>query len=510
MRAGANEVDVELSAQGPAELAIGAENAIEVQVALAGIVPPLARSAASLARVAAHEQIAVLLTIRGDAVQVVDSPLVRLDPPTAAKPASNWGFRVRALREGSVQVALVFRQRGTELGTITFPLRVVAANPSGRRIAGQAAAAKTDPADRSAVLLLVDDAPLPGGFAYRYRLVCDALGWDHVEFQSPLLKEDGGNAAANARRYVESVYRRMTERVLRNWDDVNAFAREIKGVGTDLARQLFPGELVRLLWDKRADIGVVEVKSWEPYIPWEIVRLEHPDTRAADDRFLAEYGLVRSLNGTSRPQRLALARWRYLVAEYPNGLEQPLIGEKAMFTDLMQQHGIAAVPLAAQLDSVYDALHAPDFDVLHVCCHGKADHDDIEQSALIVGDRMHDGAPEPLTIDATTVRSEARLDARHPIVFLNACESGRLGRSLTAWSGWPRTFWDAGAGAFIGTSWPVRDVPARAFCDAFYGSLLNGDTLASAAGAGRAAAKAKGDATWLAYKVYGRPAARKG
>jgi len=113
------------------------------------------------------------------------------------------------------------------------------------------------------------------------------------------------------------------------------------------------------------------------------------------------------------------------------------------------------------------------------------------------------------TIDATTVRSEARLDARHPIVFLNACESGRLGRSLTAWSGWPRTFWDAGAGAFIGTSWPVRDVPARAFCDAFYGSLLNGDTLASAASAGRAAAKAKGDATWLAYKVYGRPAARK-
>lgn len=508
--AAAPEIDVELSAQAPAELAVGMEGAIEVQAALAGVVAALARSLPATVRVRAGEKIAVLLSIRGDALVAVDAPLIRLDAPTPAHPASLWAFAVRAERAGVAQVAVVFRQGGTELGSIVFPLRVVAARPGAGRVGGQVVAAAVDPADRSGVLLLVDDVAISGGCAYRYRLVCDALGWDHVEFQSPPLKESDGGAAANARRYVESVYRRMTERALRNRDDVDVFAREVKGVGTDLARQLFPPELVRLLWERRADIGVVEVKSWEPYIPWEIVRLEHPDTRVADERYLAEYGLVRSLNGASRPQRLALADWRYLVADFPNGFERPLTAERAVFTELVQQRGIAATPIAPEPDRVYDALNAPDFDVLHICCHGKAEHDDIEQSVLFLGDRLRQGVAEPFVIDATTVRSEARLDARHPVVFLNACESGRLGPSLTAWSGWPRTFWDAGAGVFVGTSWPVRDVPARAFCEAFYGALIDGRTLAAAASEGRSAAKAKGDATWLAYKVYGRPATRAG
>ena len=504
------DVDVELSAQAPAELAVGREGAIEVQAALAGAVAALASSLPASVRVRADDRIAVLLSIRGDAVVAVDAPLFRLDVPTAVRPASLWAFAVRAERVGVAQVAVVFRQGGTELGSIVFPLRVVAAKPGAGRVGGQVVAAGVDPADRGGVLLLVDDAPLAGGCAYRYRLVCDALGWDHVEFQSPLLKDADGGAVANARRYVESVYRRMTERALHNRNDLDLFARAVKGVGTDLARQLFPPELVRLLWERRADIGVVEVKSWEPYIPWEIVRLEHPDTRVADERYLAEYGLVRSLNGASRPSRLALADWRYLVADFPNGYERPLTAERAVFTDLTQQRGIAATAIPPDPDRVYDALNAPDFDVLHICCHGQAAHDEIEQSVLYLGDRLRQGVAEPFVVDATTVRSEARLEARHPLVFLNACESGRLGPSLTAWSGWPRTFWDAGAGAFVGTSWPVRDVPARAFCEAFYGALIDGRTLAAAAGEGRRAAKESGDATWLAYKVYGRPAARAG
>jgi hypothetical protein len=504
------EIDVELSAQAPAELAVGQEGAIEVQAALAGAVAALASSLPASVRVRTGEKIAVLLSIRGDAVVAVDAPLIRLDAPTPAKPASLWAFAIRAERAGVAQAAVVFRQGGTELGSIVFPLRVVAAKPGSGRVGGQVVAADFDPTDRNGVLLLVDDVPLAGGCAYRYRLVCDGLGWDHLEFQSPILKESDGGAAANARRYVESVYRRVTERALRNRNDAGLFAREVKGVGTDLARQLFPPELVRLLWDRRADIGVVEVKSWEPYIPWEIVRLEHPDTRVADERYLAEYGLVRSLNGASRPQRLALVDWRYLVADFPNGLELPLTAERAVFTELARQRGIAATPIAPEPDRVYDALNTPDFDVLHICCHGKAEHDDIEQSVLILGDRLRQGVAEPFLVDATTVRSEARLEARHPVVFLNACESGRLGPSLTAWSGWPRTFWDAGAGVFVGTSWPVRDVPARAFCEAFYGALIDGRTLAAAASEGRSAAKASGDATWLAYKVYGRPATRAG
>jgi CHAT domain-containing protein len=94
-------------------------------------------------------------------------------------------------------------------------------------------------------------------------------------------------------------------------------------------------------------------------------------------------------------------------------------------------------------------------------------------------------------------------------VFLNACETGRIGAVLTAWGGWPNVFLRAGAGAFVGSSWAVRDKPAGVFATAFYNSLLDGGTLAEAASAARAEAKKLGDVSWLAYKVYGHPRARR-
>jgi hypothetical protein len=54
----------------------------------------------------------------------------------------------------------------------------------------------------------------------------------------------------------------------------------------------------------------------------------------------------------------------------------------------------------------------------------------------------------------------------------------------------------------------VREKPAAAFARAFYDQLLDGGTLAEAAREGRAAAKALGDGSWLAFVVYGEPSAR--
>jgi hypothetical protein len=55
----------------------------------------------------------------------------------------------------------------------------------------------------------------------------------------------------------------------------------------------------------------------------------------------------------------------------------------------------------------------------------------------------------------------------------------------------------------------VREEPAAEFARAFYDALLNNDlSLSEAATEGRKAAKAKGDASWLAYVVYGKHEAR--
>ncbi len=135
----------------------------------------------------------------------------------------------------------------------------------------------------------------------------------------------------------------------------------------------------------------------------------------------------------------------------------------------------------------------------------------IERASLIIGDEIPRGGSQarPVEVDTITVQAEARLKSRRPIIFLNACETGRVGAVLTAWGGWPNVFLRADAGAFVGAAWPVRDKPAAAFSTAFYNALLEGKTLSEAATFSRSEAKKLGDVSWLAYKVYGHPRARR-
>ena len=77
--------------------------------------------------------------------------------------------------------------------------------------------------------------------------------------------------------------------------------------------------------------------------------------------------------------------------------------------------------------------------------------------------------------------------------------------ALTGVSGFAQAFLKGGAGAFIGSLWAVGDRPARVFSEALYMALLAGSDLAEASRKAREKAKTAGDATWLAYVVYGHP-----
>jgi CHAT domain-containing protein len=76
--------------------------------------------------------------------------------------------------------------------------------------------------------------------------------------------------------------------------------------------------------------------------------------------------------------------------------------------------------------------------------------------------------------------------------------------------GFARAFIDAGAGVFVGTLWSVGDSPARDFTEEFYKQLKAKKKLLTAVKKARQAAKVAGDATWLAYVVYGDPHAKLG
>jgi hypothetical protein len=348
---------------------------------------------------------------------------------------------------------------------------------------------------------------------YEYFLHSEQLGLIHRLRSKPLLDRGGGPAATEL-AFVERIYERVT-RELKSLDDLKQLQREARALGADLCLELFDPEVARVLWPLRDRIGVVQIVSWEPYIPWELVRLRDPDSGDIDERFLAEYGLIRTLSEDMPPRTLPMEQWCYLGATFPMGSFPAVGAELDYFTrnapEALRGHGITPAAITATRDAFYDALAEGAFDVLHISCHAESRHESIERASLIIGDETPPGDSNPrlVEVDTVTVQAEARLKGRRPLVFLNACETARVGAMLTAWGGWPNVFLRAGAGAFIGSAWAVRDKPAAAFSTAFYNALFDGQTLAEAASSARAAAKKLGDASWLAFKVYGHPRARR-
>lgn len=497
-------VDAMLSAQGPKEIAVGAEELVDVRIELAAAATPLAHAVPASIGVA--EPITVILSAEPGRLKIVGPRSVKLDPPSEDTP-SITSFQLQGLVPGRSRIAVMFRQGASDLGTIAFDTTVVTAGAQPGRTRAEATALPRDERDDDVLVLLVDEEKIGDTIQYRYRVYSKALGLNFNEFMSEPVKPVAGGAAAATLGYVESIHRRIVERVLAQPDDLRDFDVELEGLGIDLCRQLFSADFVRKLWQRRGDIATVQITSWEPYIPWEMLRLRHPDTQEVDDRFLGEYGLVRAYSGNTRPRVLRGATWRYLIGEYPQGTLAKVAAEEPYLTRKLPA-SIKREPIELTPSGLLTTLAQGDFDVLHISCHGHTDMYDGQRTELLISDRDSPGGKVPVTVSATTVAARARLAARTPLVFLNACETGRQTASLTRWGGWSRTFFDAGAGAFVGTAWSVHDKPAARFAEAFYEALRSGQTLAEAAVAGRKAAKQVGGASWLAYVVYGNPNAR--
>jgi len=161
---------------------------------------------------------------------------------------------------------------------------------------------------------------------------------------------------------------------------------------------------------------------------------------------------------------------------------------------------------------VRELLSDKSFDLLHFACHAGAEGENVSQGKILLEGRIEGSGVDmkyiPAPIDATVVATYADMtedDGTRPVVFLNACQSGRAGYRLASTGGFAQSFLKGGAGAFIGALWSVGDNPARIFTQEFYQQLLNKKTVWEAATAARNKAKTAGDATWLAYVVYAHP-----
>src|SRR5439155_2195025 len=124
---------------------------------------------------------------------------------------------------------------------------------------------------------------------------------------------------------------------------------------------------------------------------------------------------------------------------------------------------VTRVP-ARYLD-VHSALASGEYDCWHFTGHGGYRSPDPNRSAMYL-ESMEPFTPEDISGVVTN------LGEAQPLIFLNACQIGQGGMSLTDIGGWAKQFLFAGAGAFIGAYWSVYDQSACDFTRELYSRLL--------------------------------------
>jgi CHAT domain len=306
--------------------------------------------------------------------------------------------------------------------------------------------------------------------------------------------------------YLDAIFKDLNDKTKTGLTSAE-YDEEVKKIGWNLFDKLFHEDpnnpslsFKRFYWQEMHVLpegSTVQIISDEPYIPWEILR---PSRKKEDgywdteEPFLCQrFALSRWLAGPQRVSRLPLLRVA-LVAPPSN-----LRWVKKEVDAITQMEGLRVITIEdkQQLEQFFQHGEA---DVLHFACHGKYQSADPGRSVVILGNRYL--RPNDL------VAGYRNFGRTQPLVFLNACDSGREGVGLVGLDGWATTFMNCNVGFFIGSVWKTTDELACEFAKVFYEWLRKGYPVGEAVRAARKAVERTGDATYLSYTIYANPRAR--
>lgn len=407
---------------------------------------------------------------------------------------SDWAlFEVRARREGVHDLIVSAFRGGAFLGELTFQLTAEAGLSAGQSVDVVEPVHSLSSSDGEVSLLINFDSDRQ---VYTFQFLSSDQADEGVP-SSRLLTPPKG--------IVETLVADLNRLARGNSQlDGNKTRRWLQAKGVGLWQDLIPEAVRRQFWERRDRIASLTILSAGDLVPWELL---YPlDASPDDDRgFLAEqFPVMRWVYGGAKIRELPVRGDAAFVM--PEGSPTTARDEIAAVRTLLGAGD--GLPIAG-LDELLTRLEAANFGVMHFACHNTFDASGVERSTV----RMAGGPFELAFLNPLKVRHTLREHA--PLVFMNACRSAGTGEHYTQVTGWAQAFVQAGAGAFIGSLWEVRDSTASEFAEAFYAALLSTPksgvrkvTLGEAVQTARAAvADRAGDPTWLAYTVYGSPGA---
>lgn len=296
--------------------------------------------------------------------------------------------------------------------------------------------------------------------------------------------------------YLKDIFDALDEKIGAGFSPTE-FDDEVKKIGKNLYNKLFHKDGFKsFYWNYMHALpseATIQIISDEPYIPWEILLPFHQkDGRSeSESGFLCQrFTLSRWLSGPQCGDRLPLLK---AVLVTP---QSELCWVKAEAEAIQKIPGLSVINLTEkqQLEEFFQNGQA---DVVHFACHGAFQAQNPGHSVVLLGDRTL--APDDI------IAENGNFAVVQPLVFLNACDSGRQGIGLTGLDGWATKFLEVGVGFFIGSIWKTDDRLAYEFASTFYTQLRAGDSVGEAMKKARVAAFMRGDASYLSYTLYANP-----
>jgi pSer/pThr/pTyr-binding forkhead associated (FHA) protein len=293
--------------------------------------------------------------------------------------------------------------------------------------------------------------------------------------------------------------------------DMAARLREFDAkIGDSLANTYVPAPLQELisrsLQKSTAHLVVIHDQQ-SSTIPWEAFYFKSL-CPALDLGVSRLYRIANRDRVAGQPILPPDATLRMLVVENPTGDLAGAQNEGEQLAALFKANRGEVVTLKgadASRANILTELGSGTYDLLHYAGHADFVELKPEESGLILKDGRLTAA------DLLEVGKVPQM------IFLNACESGRMrGPGGEAANGakpaqfvgqvsLAESFLLNGIANFIGTYWPVNDAAALKFAGTFYGGLLSGKSLSSAMREARQATKSVSPRDWANYIHFGDP-----
>jgi hypothetical protein len=403
----------------------------------------------------------------------------------APRQDSSWAaFELQATGEGVHTLQVEAFAGGTGLGGLAVQVSVdaTAQTAPSTEHSSPAAVTQGDPGEVS--LLLSYD---PGQQVYRFQLI-DSGGYYSEEAATNRLLQPPGEAIEQLVAQLNVLARGQA-----GWDA--ATTRDwLQGQGIVLWNSFIPQALQREFWQRRDRITQMTIVTDGDPVPWELL---YPFAPGGQDAgfLIDQFPVARRRYGPRPPGQLKLG-----AADLVLSGDRSLAAAPAEITavdGLLRDRGLAPRRVG-DLPALLQAFQQGDFGLLHFSCHNAFARGAPNASRMLLASQPF----EPVFLEQHAGRFAG------PLVFLNACRTDGQAPLYTTVEGWAASFLRAGAGAFIGSLWEVTDTSASTYAQQFYQAALAGRTLGESARQARDAIRdSPADPTWLAYTLYGDPAA---